>query len=51
MRSNDLERHLLRFALAVSLATAPAAAQPPTGGYLPRPLDIHLLVPPAGRTA
>jgi acid phosphatase (class A) len=47
MRSNDLERHLLRFALAVSLATAPAAAQPPTGGYLPRPLDIHLLVPPA----
>jgi acid phosphatase (class A) len=28
-------------------AGAPAAAQAPAGGFLPRPLDVHVLVPPA----
>ena len=47
MRSKVSRRHLLGLALAASLGAAPAVAQPPAGGFLPRPLDIHVLVPPA----
>jgi len=47
MRSERFGRHFLGIALAAALLAAPAAAQPPAGGFLAQPLDIHLLVPSA----
>lgn len=47
MRPDRIGRHFLGLALAGALLAAPAAGQPAPGGFLPQPLDIHVLVPPA----
>ena len=46
MRIRDFGRHLLGIAAAAALLVGPASAQAP-GGFLPSPLDVHLLVAPA----
>jgi acid phosphatase (class A) len=46
MRLRDFARHFIGFAAGAALLVGPASAQAP-GGFLPQPLDVHLLVPPA----
>jgi acid phosphatase (class A) len=38
---------VLGVVVAAALAGVPAPAQAPAGGFLARPLDVHILVPPA----